>query len=197
MWRRWTVTQLVNTTAKVQWVESRGKYPGTQSTDVTIETPRNQWFRYVGGVGVLVKTWLLEFYFLVTDTRVWRYCQTMANREKKPIETNGEAYVSRFAVDLEHTIVNIITANAVAIVDVNRYYCDRMADTHRRKGRHFARRDLATGRRRSCWRQRRMRRPAGRTRWISTRPFCQTYDEDANKYGGVVVRLVCGQTRTQ
>ena len=41
---------------KVQWVESRGGYLGTQNTDVMMETPRNQWFRYVGGVGVIVKT---------------------------------------------------------------------------------------------------------------------------------------------
>jgi len=104
-------------------------------------------------------------------------------QRKKPIETNGEAYASRFAVDLEYTIVNIIITNAVAIVDMNRYYCDRMADTYRRKGRHFARHDLATAWRRSCWRQRRTRRPAGRPRWISTRPFCQTYDEDATTMG--------------
>lgn len=104
-------------------------------------------------------------------------------QRKKPIETNGEAYVSCFAVDLEHTIVNIIIANAVAIVDVNRYYCDRMADTHRRKGRRLARRVLATAWRRSCWRQKSTRRPTGRPRWISTRPFCQTYDENATNMG--------------
>jgi hypothetical protein len=89
--------------------------------------------------------------------------------------------VSRIAVDLEHTIVNIIIANAaVAIVVLNRY-CDRMADTHRRAG--SARRDLATAWRTSSWRQKRTRRPGGRPRWFSTRPFCRMYDDDVKNVG--------------
>lgn len=105
--------------AKVQLVESRGRCPGyakygrhdRNATEPTVLirgwcgcTRKN--------MGVITILFSGNEYACIV--KQWR------TEKKKPIETNGEAYVSRFAVDLEHTTVNIIIANAVAIVDVNR-----------------------------------------------------------------------------